>query len=363
MAALGAIVRAALIERQDFAAIAVAERKALPRQATLPKEEDVPPPEKDVVKRICWYFSEKTASSMDGGGGSTFNAMIQRMALYAKESKPCAECGGIQEVSEVIKDRSGQILYRKIHVQAVGGTGFIRDGRRFKEWEQLERLCLRETDRKAVAAWLLRNNEAIRRNPDGTNHPLGIGDHMCHPCGGTGWVSTWVHDHKLGEENWTVRETGIQFYKTIGGRDSDEDSDESMAQYAQVGRWRAAMREVDPISEAAFELYYSEDGGQNLSSLWPITPAGIGMLKHRPRGWSNNQFFSNLRMQQDRRREKAKRARDDAEERGTIARFVDRGGKKPVIPNMTKQFTKADRQAHTLRNRMCAPCARSGAPR
>ncbi len=283
-ATIGVIARAALIARGHM----------------LDAEEDdgggnVPPPPISDEDRadLARYFSEDRVRDHDGGG-SNFNAMLDRMALYAKTSKPCTKCGGVREK----RDRdTGEII-----TEEQSGTGIAVGSKEFSDWKQLEALCHRPTDRAAIRNWVRTTNG---------------GDNWCKACEGRGWVLKWRNDPKRPPD---VRITGQQPKvvpaSTVGGS-------EILSLLGRVGRKRAAMRTMDPVAEAALSAWFSPDGG-TIPGLWHLTPMGRKMLEENELGRPHQAFFRSLQ----------------------IAQAANRN------PHREHQFTVATRQAHLLLHRM-----------
>lgn len=255
---VGVIARAALIERGHIGA------KSLD---PFEHEGPAPPVPEDIAADFRWYFDEERNTGAATGGGSNFNAMLDRMALYAKEGVPCTSCGGVKEV----RDKSGTVL-----VDAKPGSGRVTSSKPFKEWERIAKLCGRPTDLEAVRKWLDEHNPAVDQDDDGNDRTLDFSSYTCSRCKGWGVTFRWRKDSK---RPVTVNITGetprnVPVSKVGGSK--------SMARHGAVARRRALLRSLDPLSEAAAEAHFSPDGTEEFA-LWHLTPTGQLLLDDRDR--------------------------------------------------------------------------------
>lgn len=278
---LGFVARAALVARghiSDLDGLHLKEERPIP----------------DADRRdLARYFSEESRSQHNGAG-SNFNAMLDRMALYAKVCRPCVKCGGLRERRD--KD-TGELL-----TEERSGTGIATDGTSFRDWEELEMLCGRPTGAGAVQAWLNAHNG---------------GDYWCTTCKGRGWVVKWRKDPKRPP---TVRITGQQ---PTGVHATTTGGSELLSLLGRVGRKRAAMRTLDALAEATLTAWFSPDGG-TIPSLWHLTPMGQTMLAENQLGRPHQAFFRSLQIAQGRNQD----------------------------PRRERQFELASKQAHALLHRM-----------
>lgn len=253
---LGHVAREALIARGHI----TRESFEPPRVAI-----EVPPIPKEDERDLQWYFAEERHDSVSLGGGSNFNAMLERMELLSKVARACVDCGGVREVL----DEEGRVI-----VEEQGGSGFVTGSKAFREYVRMGKICRVPYSRKA---WVDANAQ---------------GDMTCSKCQGKGWKLGARRDSK---RKPTVRITGqmprsISATKASGG-------DASLARLGMVGRKRAAVRQADPLAEAALESFYSPDGG-NEEALWWLTPAGQELLEANHRGVPHQAFFRTLKRHQ-----------------------------------------------------------------
>jgi len=226
---------------------------------TIPTED-----ERDIRR----YFSEGATTRREGGICSNFTAMLDRMDLYSKESRPCLRCGGEKE----ILGPDGEVERAER-----GGSGFLTGCKELREYLRIGKLLGKAV---SVEKWVAANAG---------------GDLVCKACRGRGWV-TRKRRHRARSPEPTVGFTGAQPVSVnlgaVGGSDN-------LALIGAVSRRLAAVRRSEPVIAAAIELYYSPDGG-SARALWSLTPAGRTMLRQNSRGAPEQVYFSTLRLIQER---------------------------------------------------------------
>lgn len=254
---LGYVARLALIERGHLA------------KGSGEVTAKAPPISKEDERELVWYFAEERRNAAESSGGSNFNAMLDRMALFTKVARACVACGGIREVT----DDEGVVL-----VEEQGGTGFVTGSKAYREYMRVGQVAKIP---HSSAAWIQRH---------------ALGDLVCKTCKGKGWI---VGPRKKTGRPPDVRVTG----QTPATAPSKTGGSDFMARLGPPGRKRAAMRALDPLAEAALESYYSPDGGDE-SALWHLTTAGQRMLEANHKGFPHQAFFRLMRQEQESRHDR-----------------------------------------------------------
>lgn len=296
------IARLALIERGHLSPTGEPTPKSV---RFLMRRRTAPRPTFQQERELRGFFSGAIAG-LEDRLGSNFQAMVTKLALFGKVAHPCLDCGGISEVID--KDT------KTVIVEAKGGTGLATGSPVFKEWEQIEKLCGRPTDAKAVAKWLLQHNEAFEpidgtrcHQCGGTGRQrhgrkkctrckgtkvgrvyLGVGDYFCQPCGGRGWKFKTLNDHKRAS---TVKVSGHEIPQVnISLRGGD-----NLFWYARIAGKVRAVRQRDPVASDVLRAYYAHDVG-SLFNLWPLTTRGRQLLEEYPhligQGWHDTWWWT-----------------------------------------------------------------------
>lgn len=278
---LGVIARAALLERGHI------------RQSLDPWAHEGPAPRipSEDAADLRLYFSEERRTEAEGGVGSNFDAIADRMHLYSRRPTPCMHCGGVREVKQ-----GGVVV-----VEATPGSGLEVNSKRFLEWLRIEKICQRPHGPNEIKAWLEKHNPA--KDPDGK--ALGHGDYFCQRCDSWGWIFRGLGKKK----DVTVGITG-QIPKFVP-RAMDGGTDE-MERLGRVGRKRSKVRSFDPISDALLEAIFSPDG-KSEEALWHLTPTGNELLKDNRLKVPHLAFFRLLRIAKDQQmRRRFERVRREA---------------------------------------------------
>lgn len=227
------------------------------------------------------------------GQSSNFGAQIERLSMYGVHARPCRKCGGDPE-------------------RNIPGTGFVTDGKEFKEYLKAARLFDASVD---LQTWLDRHNSTrFERDDDGNLRAVRLvnGEITCGDCSGTGWKSG---ARRRSRGPITARPTSVtQHY----ARPPDVVSEVNIAWIGLMSRRIEAVRALSPIAAETLREYFDPAGGSP-AVLWHLTPAGRTMLRGNGRKLPQKQFFENLRDEQkmkptDKRARQFKAADEQARE-------------------------------------------------
>lgn len=189
------------------------------------------------------------SGGLSGCNGSNWGQQLERLFTTAGGSKPCEDCGG--------SEKDGR-----------AGSGFMPVRKPKKKREQNEALSL-----------LMGEEIAAKVEAE---IPQMSGDY-CVSCGGRGIVALRKQTRPTGPV--TVRPTGSSKH----GRVPNTTIDVDLLTVGRILRCIAALREVWPEAVAVIGAKFgpdsdSEEGGNSLFPIYPLTEAGKKLLRKNPTG-------------------------------------------------------------------------------
>lgn len=207
---------------------------------------------------LRWYFAN---GGLNQFAGSPLGAMLEKMELFSAAARPCVDCGG---------DLSSW----------TGGYGFLPDA------TPIDGLTDAQRDQLQLLNITLKSEGLAP-----------VGDCTCKRCKGTGWVIPKHRTHAHGP--LTARPTGSS--KKGGNGGGIDVSEVNMATLGRVTRKLTMVRgaEGNIPAGAALEAFYSPDSSDDPGCLWHLVPVGKTMLRGNSQKLHPNQFFQNLRLEQE----------------------------------------------------------------